>query len=558
VRWLAIALALSLVVAAWHDVSKAWDTWAYHLPYAARFVGLVGPDTYTFSALSQPRYEGFPLFCEALQGLFWRLTGRPECANFVALLSLFGLCAFVRRVFDIPAHVAFVAYLAIPLVQIHATQCYVDLPANVALTILLLVAHRAWSGTASFADVILAAAMAIASANSKFQLMPLVLAGYIALAVAVRRVKKQLLFLAVALPLVFATPLANLARHGNPAWPVEVRVLGHDLPSNEKTYDSAPYWLEHAPRSARFAVSVLEIGVDRWSVDQWTPPGHPGKRMGGFFGAYVIAALAAIGLAVWKKRARITGAFVAGATVLASVMLVNNEIGVIQDIKAIGEICRPRGVLFHVDAAQATGKVAIDTRQLNVDLMSLTAHKTYGPKGIGALYVARDRRVRLEPQMHGGGHELGMRSGTLATHQIVGMGECLRIAGTEMATEMPRVRGMRDKLYQRLAARKEVQVNGDMQNRIAGNLNFSLKLPNCDQMIASLTDIAVSSTSACSSGGASVSHVLQALGNDTQLAGNSIRITVGRFNTDEEINFAADYLVQKIVECRAALERQPA
>jgi cysteine desulfurase len=245
-------------------------------------------------------------------------------------------------------------------------------------------------------------------------------------------------------------------------------------------------------------------------------------------------------------------------TVLASVMLVNNEIGVIQDIKAIGEICRPRGVLFHVDAAQATGKVAIDTRQLNVDLMSLTAHKTYGPKGIGALYVARDRRVRLEPQMHGGGHELGMRSGTLATHQIVGMGECLRIAGTEMATEMPRVRGMRDKLYQRLAARKEVQVNGDMQNRIAGNLNFSLKLPNCDQMIASLTDIAVSSTSACSSGGASVSHVLQALGNDTQLAGNSIRITVGRFNTDEEINFAADYLVQKIDECRAALERQPA
>ena len=245
-------------------------------------------------------------------------------------------------------------------------------------------------------------------------------------------------------------------------------------------------------------------------------------------------------------------------TTLASIMLVNNEIGVIQDVAALGEICRERGVLFHVDAAQATGKVAIDLQKLKIDLMSLTAHKTYGPKGIGALYVSRDRRVRLEPQMHGGCHERGMRSGTLATHQIVGMGECMALAGTEMATELPRLRALRDKLYRELAGLDEVQINGDMTSRIVNNLNFSLKLPNCDQMIASLTDIAVSSTSACSSGGGSVSHVLQALGNDALLAGNSIRITVGRFNTEEEIDFALAYLQGKIAECRAALAGQTA
>ena len=237
-------------------------------------------------------------------------------------------------------------------------------------------------------------------------------------------------------------------------------------------------------------------------------------------------------------------------TIVASVMHVNNEIGVIQDIGALGAVCRKHDVVFHVDAAQASGKVEIDVARQPVDLMSLTAHKTYGPKGIGALYVRRERRLRLEPQMHGGGHELGMRSGTLATHQIVGMGECFRLARTEMASELARLRELRDKLYRGLAALDAVQINGDMQSRIASNLNLSLKLPNCDQMIASLTQIAVSSTSACSSGGGSVSHVLQALGSDPQLAGNSIRITVGRFNTAEEIDFALDYLVRKIAECR--------
>ena len=238
-------------------------------------------------------------------------------------------------------------------------------------------------------------------------------------------------------------------------------------------------------------------------------------------------------------------------TSVASVMLVNNEIGVIEDINALGAICRERGIIFQVDAAQATGKVEIDLKRQPVDLMSLTAHKTYGPKGIGALYVRRDPRVVLEPQMHGGGHECGLRSGTLPTHQIVGMGECFRLAGAAMATEMRRLRALRDKLWRGLSAFDEVQLNGDLEHRIANNLNISVKLPNAEQIIASLHDIAVSSAAACIPGG-SVSHVLQALGNDAQLAGNSIRITVGRFNTEEEVDFALDYLTRKIEECRNA------
>ena len=238
-------------------------------------------------------------------------------------------------------------------------------------------------------------------------------------------------------------------------------------------------------------------------------------------------------------------------TILVSVMLVNNEIGVIQDIAAIGALCRERGIAFHVDAAQATGKVAIDLARLPVDLMSLTAHKTYGPKGIGALYVRRTPRLRLQAQMHGGGHERGLRSGTLPTHQIVGMGECFRIACASMATEVPRMRSLRDRLFAGLKELPEVRVNGDMTQRIANNLNITLALENCDTLLTSLTDIAVSSTSACSAGSAMPSHVLQALGADGASAGNSIRITVGRFNTEEEIDYAVSYLRQKIEDCRA-------
>jgi cysteine desulfurase len=239
-------------------------------------------------------------------------------------------------------------------------------------------------------------------------------------------------------------------------------------------------------------------------------------------------------------------------TILASVMLVNNEIGVIQDIDAIGAILRSRDILFHVDAAQATGKVAIDVTRSAVDLMSLTAHKTYGPKGIGALYVRRDRGVRLESQMHGGGHERGLRSGTLATHQIVGMGECFRIAREEMATEVPRMKALRDRLWAGLRDLAELRVNGDMEQRIANNLNLGVSLENCDALVTSLTDVAVSSTSACSSGSAAPSHVLQALGAE---AASTIRITVGRFNTDAEIDHAIRHIREKIEECRA---RRPA
>lgn len=236
-------------------------------------------------------------------------------------------------------------------------------------------------------------------------------------------------------------------------------------------------------------------------------------------------------------------------TVLASVMLVNNEIGVIQDIAALGAICRDNGTLFHVDAAQATGKVAIDLAKLPVDIMSLTAHKTYGPKGIGALYVRRSPQVRLECQMHGGGHERGLRSGTLATHQIVGMGEAFRIAGELMATEVQQLRALRDRFWNQIKDVPGVILNGDLEQRIANNLNISLDIANCDSLVTTLSDIAVSSTSACSTGG--VSHVLQALGSDAGIAGNSIRISVGRFNTAEEIDWAANYLRGKIEDCRA-------
>ena len=236
-------------------------------------------------------------------------------------------------------------------------------------------------------------------------------------------------------------------------------------------------------------------------------------------------------------------------TILGSVMLVNNEIGVIQDVAALGAACRDRGILFHVDAAQATGKVPIDMTRLPVDLMSLTAHKTYGPKGIGALYVRSAPHVRLEAQMHGGGHERGLRSGTLPTHQIVGLGECFRIAGEEMPLEVPRIRALRDRLWNRLRDLPGIVVNGSMERRIANNLNVSLRLERGDTLMAALTDIAVSSTAACDSSG--VSHVLQALGSDAVAARNSLRITVGRFNTEEEIDYAAHYLRRRIEDCRA-------
>ena len=239
-------------------------------------------------------------------------------------------------------------------------------------------------------------------------------------------------------------------------------------------------------------------------------------------------------------------------TILISVMHVNNEIGVIQDIEAIGEFARENGIIFHVDAAQSTGKVDIDLQKLKVDLMSFCAHKTYGPKGVGALYVRRKPRVRLEAQMHGGGHERGMRSGTLATHQIVGMGEAFAIAKQDMATENERIRMLRDRLYNGLKDMEEVYVNGDLEHRIAGNLNISFNFVEGESLIMALRDLAVSSGSACTSASLEPSYVLRALGRNDELAHSSIRFTIGRFTTAEEIDYTVD-LVRAAVEKLRAL-----
>jgi len=237
-------------------------------------------------------------------------------------------------------------------------------------------------------------------------------------------------------------------------------------------------------------------------------------------------------------------------TVLASVMLVNNEIGVIQDIEAIGNICREQGVIFHVDAAQATGKVTIDLEKLPVDLMSFSAHKTYGPKGIGALYVRRKPRIRLEAQMHGGGHERGLRSGTLATHQIVGMGEAFRIAREEMELENARIRRLRDRLLAGLQDIEEVYVNGDIKQRVPHNLNISFNYVEGESLIMAVKDIAVSSGSACTSASLEPSYVLRALGRSDELAHSSIRFTIGRFTTEEEIDYTIDLMRKKIGKLR--------
>ena len=237
-------------------------------------------------------------------------------------------------------------------------------------------------------------------------------------------------------------------------------------------------------------------------------------------------------------------------TVLASVMIVNNEIGVIQDIEALGNICRNEKVIFHVDAAQATGKVDIDLEKLPVDLMSFSAHKTYGPKGIGALYVRRKPRIRIEAQMHRGGHERGMRSGTLATHQIVGMGEAFRIARMEMKSENERIRKLRDKLLQGLQSIEEVYVNGDLTHRIPHNLNISFNYVEGESLIMAVKDIAVSSGSACTSASLEPSYVLRALGRSDELAHSSIRFSIGRFTTEADVDFTIQLLKDKIQKLR--------
>jgi cysteine desulfurase len=250
-----------------------------------------------------------------------------------------------------------------------------------------------------------------------------------------------------------------------------------------------------------------------------------------------------IDLAVFKAALR-------PDTIVVSVMFVNNEIGVIQDIAAIGNICREKGIIFHVDSAQATGKVPIDLSVLKVDLMSFSAHKTYGPKGMGALYVRRKPRVRIEAQIHGGGHERGFRSGTLATHQIVGMGEAFRLAKLEMATENERIRMLRDRLWRGLSQMEEVFLNGDLDQRVPHNLNVSFNYVEGESLIMAIKDIAVSSGSACTSASLEPSYVLRALGRSDELAHSSIRFSIGRFTTEADVDYTINLLKSKVGKLR--------
>jgi cysteine desulfurase len=237
-------------------------------------------------------------------------------------------------------------------------------------------------------------------------------------------------------------------------------------------------------------------------------------------------------------------------TILVSVMYVNNEVGVIQDIPAIGALCRSRGIIFHVDAAQATGKVAIDLKTLPVDLMSLASHKTYGPKGIGALFVRRKPRVRIEAQMHGGGHERGMRSGTLPTHQIVGMGEAFRIAREEMGTESERIRMLQQRLIKGLSDIEQTFLNGHAERRVPHNVNMSFNFVEGESLIMGIKGIAVSSGSACTSASLEPSYVLRALGRSDELAHSSLRMTMGRFTTEEEIDYVITTLKDRVAKLR--------
>jgi len=237
-------------------------------------------------------------------------------------------------------------------------------------------------------------------------------------------------------------------------------------------------------------------------------------------------------------------------TILVSVMFVNNEIGVIQDIPTIGALCREKGIIFHVDAAQATGKVDIDVRKLPVDLMSLASHKTYGPKGIGALYVCRKPRVRLEAQMHGGGHERGMRSGTLPTHQVVGMGEAFRLARLEMAQDNAKARALQQRLLNGLKDVEQVFINGHLERRVPHNLNMSFNFVEGESLIMGIKGLAVSSGSACTSASLEPSYVLRALGRSDELAHSSLRMTIGRFTTEEEIDYAISTIKQNVARLR--------
>lgn len=328
---LAWALLASMLVEALHDVSQAWDVWYYHLPFAARIWGIVPASQFAYDPLNQARFDGFPLLGEAMQGLLWRATGRVEAANLVALASVPLFAWFVKRRLGVPLYATILALLAIPLVQIHATSCYVDLPGNAAASVLVLIAIASWAEEAATSGRMLALALVCAgiAANTKALLHPIVGLALLALAWRVRKQPKVLALGALALPIVFFTPLKNLVLHHNPYYPVAFHALGLHFPGPDDPYSSSPVWLEHAPRPVRFFCSVFEIGVRplgdsrRWTVDQWTPPDAPGYRMGGFFGAYAAANLALfVWRAVHERKDRAVRAATVGFALLTAVVSV--------------------------------------------------------------------------------------------------------------------------------------------------------------------------------------------------------------------------------------------
>jgi hypothetical protein len=317
---LALGLALSTFAAGLHDVSRAWDVWYYHLPFAARLVGLVGPGEYLFNAANESRLGGFPLLVELLQGLAWRLTGRPEGGNLVAMASLALFVAFLRRAFRVPLHLAFLGLMAVPLVQIHVTSCYIDLPANACAAALVLSVLRLHAGEGPpperAALVILGLAAAVA--NMRFQLHPLVALSVAAALPPLWKADRWRMLgrFALSVPVVGATFLENAIVHHNPYYPMQLAPFGVVLPGPDTPYSASPVWLEHAPRALRWLCSVLEIGIRplsdgrRWTIDQWAPWDSPALRMGGFFGAYVVFL---VGLLVWSvardgtRRGKVTG-----------------------------------------------------------------------------------------------------------------------------------------------------------------------------------------------------------------------------------------------------------
>ena len=343
-RAFAALVVLSTLATALHDVSQAWDSLYYHLPFAARLGGILPPDVFVFHPANAARFEGLPLLGERLQGLLWRATGRPECANLVAFASVPLFAWFLRRRFGVGPHLTVLALLAVPLVHTHATSAYVDLPANAALSVVVLLAIAAFASPApvSAGTLVTAAVCAAIAANMKSLVHPIVALAIVALATRAlpaivrdlrrrdtrRRALVTLSAMALAMPIIFATPLVDLATHGNPYYPVRTSLAGHALPGVEDPYSSSPPWLAGAPRPVRFACSLLEVGVrplsdeHRWTVDQWMPDDSTGNRMGGFFGAYVVVNLALLGWRVARDRSREARVAAAGFAVLSVVVSV--------------------------------------------------------------------------------------------------------------------------------------------------------------------------------------------------------------------------------------------